>query len=205
MCSTPVFAIPDFTHPFVLECDASGTGLGAVLTQQGRTLALSSKQLCDHHLGKYTYEKDMMAILHAVDTWQPYLLGCHFKIKTDHHSLKYFLEQRLSSPEQHKWFTKMFGYDYEIIYKKVKENFMADALSRQYEDKGSLLALSTPIPNWLNQARQEWIQDPSIAQLIHRIQIDPNPPQGYSWADHTLKYKGQLVLLRTSTLKTPIL
>lgn len=59
-----------------------------------------------------------MAILHVVDTWWPYLLWHHFKIKTDHHSLKYFLGQRLSSIEQHKWVTKMLGYDYEIIYKK---------------------------------------------------------------------------------------
>ena len=71
----------------------------------------------------------MMEILHVMDTWQTYLLGFHFKIKTNHHSLKYFLEQHLSSPEQHKWVTKMLGYDYEIIYKKGKDNVMADALS----------------------------------------------------------------------------
>ena len=42
------------------------------------------------HLGKYTYEKEKMDILHVVDTWRPYLVGRHFKIKIDHHSLKYF-------------------------------------------------------------------------------------------------------------------
>jgi hypothetical protein len=51
-----------------------------------------------------------------------YLLGKRFQIKTDHQSLKYFLEQRISSPEQQKWVTKLFGYDYEIIYKKGKDN-----------------------------------------------------------------------------------
>ena len=92
MCSTPVLIVPDFTEPFVLECDALGSYLGAMLTQQGRPLAFTSKKLCDRHLGKSTYEKEMMEILHAVDTWRPYLLRCHFKIKTGHHSLKYFLE-----------------------------------------------------------------------------------------------------------------
>ena len=95
--------------------------------------------------------------------------------------------------------------DYETIYLKRKENVMADALSWQYEDEGSLLSLSAPIRDWLNQARQEWLQDPSTSQLIHMIQTNPNPPQGYSWMDNTLKYKVQLVLLPTSTLKTPIL
>ena len=60
----------------------------------------------------------MLAILHAVDLWHPYLLGQWFQIKTDHQSLKYFLEQRISSLEQQKWVTKLFGYDYQNIYKK---------------------------------------------------------------------------------------
>ena len=47
-------------------------------------------------------------------------MGRHFKFKTNHDSLKYFLEQRLSSEEQQKWVTKMLGYDFEIVYNKVK-------------------------------------------------------------------------------------
>jgi hypothetical protein len=80
----------------------------------------------------------MLAILHVVDLWCPYLLGQCFQIKTDHQSLKYFLEQRISSPEQQKWVTKLFGYDYEIIYKKENDNVVADALSPKYKDEGSL-------------------------------------------------------------------
>ena len=77
----------------------------------------------------------MLAILHAIELWRPYLLGKRFQIKTDHQSLKYFLEQHISSLEQQKWVTKFFGYDYEIIYKKRKDNVVADALSRKYEMK----------------------------------------------------------------------
>jgi hypothetical protein len=84
----------------------------------------------------------MMVILHAVHTWRPYLLGCHFQIKIDHHSLKYFLEQWLSSPEQNKWLTKMLGYDYEIIYKKGKDNIVADA----FHDNTRRMVPSFPYP-----------------------------------------------------------
>jgi hypothetical protein len=59
-----------------------------------------------------------MEILHALKKWRPYLIGRHFMVKTDHDSLKYFLEQRLSSEEQQKWLTKILGYDSKIVYKK---------------------------------------------------------------------------------------
>jgi hypothetical protein len=99
--------------------------------QEGQPLAFTNKKLSERNLGKSIYEKEMLAIMHDVDLWCPYLLGKCFQIKTDHQSLKYFLEQRISSPEQQKWVTKLFGYDYEIIYKKGKDNVVADALSRK--------------------------------------------------------------------------
>ena len=160
MCTTPVLALPDFTKTFVLECDASGKGIGVVLMQEGRPLAFTSKQLSERNLGKSIYEKEMLVILHVVDLWRPYLLGKRFQIKTDHQSLKYFLEQHISSLEKQKWVTKLFGYDYEIIYKKGKDNVVADALSWKYEDEGSLFPLSFIVPDWLHVVHQEWLQDP---------------------------------------------
>jgi hypothetical protein len=153
MCTTLVLALPDFTKTFVLECDASSRGIGAVLMQEGRPLAFTNKQLAQCHLGQSIYEKEMLAIMHATDLWCPYLLGQRFQIKIDHQSLEYFLEQRPSSPEQQKWVTKLFGYDYEIIYKKGKENAVVVALSRKYEDEGSLFSLSFIVPDWLQVVR----------------------------------------------------
>jgi hypothetical protein len=104
----------------------------------------------------------MLAILHAVDLWHPYLLGKCFQIKIDHRSLKYFLEQRISSPEQQKWVTKMFGYDYEIIYKKGKENVVVDALSRKYEEEGSLFSLSFIVADWLQVFARNGCKTPNF-------------------------------------------
>jgi hypothetical protein len=169
MCTTLVLALPDFTKTFVLECDASGKGIGTVLIQEGRPLAFTSKQLSERNLGKPIYEKEMLAILHAIDLWHPYLLGKRFQIKTDHQSLKYFLEKHISSQEQQKWVTKLFGYDYEIIYKKGKDNVVVDVLSKKYEEEGSLFSVSFIVPNWLQVVRQEWLQYPKSLHLIKQL------------------------------------
>jgi hypothetical protein len=186
MCTTPFLALPDVTKTFVLECDASGRGIGVVLMQEGRPLAFTSKQLFERNMGKSIYEKEMLAIMHVVDLWRPYLLGKRFQIKTDHQRLKYFLEKRISSPEQQKWVTKLFGYDYEIIYKKVKDNVVVNALSRKYEDEGSLFSLSFIVPDWLQAVCQEWLQDPKSLQLIQQLQSNAPASPGYSWLHEEL-------------------
>jgi len=121
MCTTSILAVHNFTDTFVLEGDVSRKGLGVVLMQDGRPLSFISKQLCDKILDNSTYEKEMMVILHVVNTWLLYLIRWRFQIKLDHHSLEYFLEQRLTSLEKHKWVRKMLGYDYKITYKKRKD------------------------------------------------------------------------------------
>ena len=139
MCQAPVLATSDFTKTFIVECDDSGNGIGAILMQDERPIAFESHPIKGNFLHKAIYEKEMLAILHALQKWRPYLMGRHFKVKTDHDSLKYFLEQRLSSEEQQKWVTKMLGYDFETIYRKGKQNVVVDALSRKDEDVEALL------------------------------------------------------------------
>jgi hypothetical protein len=180
MCTTLVLALIDFKKTFFLECDASGKGIGVFLMQEGQPLAFTSKQLSEINLGKSIYEKEMLAIMHSIELWRSYLLGQRFQIKTDHQSLKCFLEQRISSPEQQKWVTKLFGYDYDIIYKKGKDNVVVDALSRKYDDEGSLFSLSFIVLDWIQAIRQEWLQDPKSLQLIQQLQSNAPTSPGYS-------------------------
>lgn len=74
LCSTPVLALPDFSVPFHVETDASGSGVGAALQQNGHPLAFISKSLSPHNQGLSTYEKEYLAILMAVDAWCHYLM-----------------------------------------------------------------------------------------------------------------------------------
>lgn len=127
MTTAPVLALPDYSKTFVLECDASGRGVGAVLMQEGRPLAFYSKALSPTRLGLSTYEKELLAVVMFVTKWRHYLLGRHFQIKTDHQSLKFLLEQKITTLMQQKWLSKLMGFDYEITYRTGKTNVVADA------------------------------------------------------------------------------
>lgn len=127
MTQAPVLALPDFTMPFTLETDVSQFGIGAVLMQKGRPIAYLSKAIAPQHLGWSTYEKELMVVVVAGTKWMHYLLGNKIYIKTDHQRLKYLLYQRVTTTDQLKWITKLMGLDYEIAYKKGKENMVAVA------------------------------------------------------------------------------
>lgn len=98
----PLLAMPDFNETFVLECDASWNGIGAVLMQKGQPIAYLSQSLKGRATILSTYEKEMLAILLAVKKWNQYLWGRQFIIKTDHRSLKHLLEQRVYTEAQYK-------------------------------------------------------------------------------------------------------
>ena len=117
----------------MVKCDASGFGIGAILIQQGRPIAFHSQPLNGKSAHLSTYEKELLALVTTVRKWRPYLFRKPFMIKTDHQSLKYLLKQRIGTPMQQIWITKLLGYSFIIDHKKVKENVVANALSRQGE------------------------------------------------------------------------
>lgn len=89
-----------------------------------------------------TYEKELWELIFAITKWKYYLYGRLFIIITNHNSLKYLFDQQISIMLQHKWLSKLLGYDYTIVYKPGKQNIPAHCLSRAHEDAVECLAMS---------------------------------------------------------------
>ncbi|WVZ75611.1 hypothetical protein U9M48_023649 [Paspalum notatum var. saurae] len=131
LTSAPVLAQPDVTKPFDVYCDASGSGLGCVLMQEGRVIAYASRQLRKHEANYPTHDLELAAVVHTLKIWRHYLLGNTCRIYTDHKSLKYILTQPELNMRQRRWLELIKDYDLEIHYHPGKANVVADALSRK--------------------------------------------------------------------------
>ena len=95
LSSQPVLILPDLTKPFEVHCDACGSCLRVVLLQEGHAIAYKSRRLHPKEEILGIYEKELLAILHALDSWKHYLLGTPFILKNDHQSLKYFMTRKI--------------------------------------------------------------------------------------------------------------
>jgi hypothetical protein len=131
LTTTPVLAQPDIEKPFDVFCDASKTGLGCVLMQEGRVIAYASRQLRKHEINYPTHDLELAAVVHALKIWRHYLLGNVCNVFTDHKSLKYIFTQPELNMRQRRWLELIKDYNLNVQYHPGKANVVADALSRK--------------------------------------------------------------------------
>ncbi|GJZ78903.1 putative reverse transcriptase domain-containing protein [Tanacetum coccineum] len=135
LCSAPILALPEGSEDFVVYCDASLKGYGAVLMQREKVIAYASRQLRTHEENYTTHDLELGAVVFALRLWRHYLYGVKCTVFTDHKSLQYILDQKELNMRQRRWIELLSDYDCEIRYHPGKANVVADALSRKEREK----------------------------------------------------------------------
>ncbi|GKC49689.1 putative reverse transcriptase domain-containing protein [Tanacetum coccineum] len=136
LCSAPILALPEGSEDFVVYCDASIKGYGAVLMQREKVIAYASRQLKKHEENYTTHDLELGAVVFALRLWRHYLYGTKCVVFTDHKSLQYILDQKELNMRQRRWIELLSDYDCEIRYHPGKANVVADALSSNISDEG---------------------------------------------------------------------
>nr|GEX35047.1 putative reverse transcriptase domain-containing protein [Tanacetum cinerariifolium] len=122
-------ALPKGNDDFVVYCDASHQGLGAVLMQREKVIAYASRQLKPSKENYTTHDLKLGAVVFTLKIWKHYLYGTNCTMFTDHKSLQHILDQKELNMRQCHWLELLAAYDCEIRYHPGKENVVADALS----------------------------------------------------------------------------
>jgi len=216
-----VLSIMDFTKTFLVEADACGVGIGVVLMQEGHPIAYESRPLRIEassmkneskntitfesrilkatEITYNTYEKELLAVIHALKIWKHYLLGVKFLVKTDHQSLKYFLSQPNISERHIKWATFLQGFHFQILYKPGKENVVVNALSRHPIIQNISIAFHSD----LELLKQDYQNDKDFKEIISLHNSNQKLPTNFNFNDGYLFYTRRLCI--TEKLRTKVM
>ncbi|GJU36046.1 putative reverse transcriptase domain-containing protein [Tanacetum coccineum] len=103
LCSAPILALPEGSEDFIVYCDASKKGLGAVLMQREKVISYASRQLKIHEKNYTTHDLELGAVVFALKIWRHYLYGTKCTVFTDHKSLQHILNQKELNMRQRRW------------------------------------------------------------------------------------------------------
>nr|GEV39014.1 putative reverse transcriptase domain-containing protein [Tanacetum cinerariifolium] len=131
LCSALILALPEGSEDFIVYCDASNKGLGAVLMQREKVISDASRQLKIYEKNYTTHDLELRVVVFALKIWRHYLYGTKCTVFTDHKSLQHILDQKELNMRQRRWVELLSDYDCEILYHPGKANVVADALSRK--------------------------------------------------------------------------
>ena len=141
--SAPVLMLPDDSRPYRLEADSSDFATGAVLSQESddgkwHPVAFYSKSLSPVERNYEIHDKELLAIIRALEEWRHFLEGGQFPVEiwTDHKNLEYFQAARKVNRRQARWSLYLSRFDFTLHHRPGRSMGKPDALSRR-ADHGS--------------------------------------------------------------------
>jgi len=142
MTEAPVMRLSDFMKFFEITCDASGIGIGSVLSQEKHHVAYFSEKLNDARQRYSTYDKEFYAVVQALRYWHHYLLLQEFVVHSDHEALKYLNSQKKLNSRHGRWVKFLQACTYVLKHEARVKNRVVDALSRR---RALLSVMSTEV------------------------------------------------------------
>ncbi|GJU08523.1 putative reverse transcriptase domain-containing protein [Tanacetum coccineum] len=160
LAGAPILALPEGSEDFIVYCDASIKGLGAVLMQREKVISYASRQLKIHEKNYTTHDLELGAVVFALKIWRHYLYGTKCTVFTDHKSLQHILNQKELNMRQRRWLELLSDYDCDIRYHPGKANVIADALSRKEREpplrvRALVMTISLDLPKQILNAQTE--------------------------------------------------
>ena len=175
LVSAPILQPPDWSMPFEVMCDASDYAIGAVLGQRVEkklhAISYASKTLVEGQLNYTTTEKEMLAVVYAMEKFRQYLVGAKVIVYTDHAAIKYLMAKKDAKPRLLRWVLLLQEFDLIIKDKVGAENLVADHLSRMTKEERGDLEDNLPIDDSLREESLMFIeaQAPWYADLANFV------------------------------------
>jgi hypothetical protein len=190
-----VMRLLDFTKPFEVECDASGLGIGGVLSQERHPVAYFSEKLNDAKLKYSTYDKEFYAIVRSLWHWQHYLLPHEFVIYSDHEAFRYLQSQKHLNFRHGQWVEFLQHYSFVVKHRASIENKATDALSRRLY----LLSIMSVEVTKFERLKEDYDSCLDFGELYNSLRSMPHPTQDDYFLQNGYLFKAnQLCIPRTS-------
>nr|GFA48870.1 putative reverse transcriptase domain-containing protein [Tanacetum cinerariifolium] len=156
--SAPILALLEGSKDFIVYCDASNKGLGAVLMQKKKVISYALRQLKIHEKNYTNHDLELGVVVFAHKMWRHYLYGTKCTVFTDHKSLQHILDQKELNMRQCRWLKLLSDYDCDIHYHLGKANVVADALSRKEREpplrvRALVMTISLDLPGQIFNAQ----------------------------------------------------
>ena len=195
LTSAPVLAYPNSVDPFILDTDASDTGIGAILSQSQpdgteRVIAYASRALTRQERRYCVTRRELLAAVEFTHHFRCYLIGRKFTLRTDHASLTWLQNFREPEGQLARWLERLQEYDFELVHRPGRQHSNADAMSRMpctqcgrdtHDQEGLLITAVTNgdkgvlLERSPEELRHLQLSDPTVGLVLHAMEVGEKP------------------------------
>ena len=216
LITAPILTFPDLDKEFILDVDASGVGIGAVLSQQfeegEKPIAFASRTLTQPETRYTVTRRELLACVEYTQYFRQYLLGKSFLLRTDHGSLRWLHNFKNPEGQVARWVERLSEYQARLEYRPGSKHVNADAMSRAWchdcqgdpfiaKSKGILKKESSEMHHWVGERSEEQARAIGLSLSYHlrHNKVLPTESTGYIAIQDLMRYTN-LVKYRTDDI-----